>query len=427
MTPPKPLPRADRVPLWRHLRAFRADILSAQPARLYRAWMAEFRAPWLRSYLCNDPALVDLVLKGRPGDFPKSDRVREGLAPLLGRSVFVTNGADWQRQRRIIDRLAARAGGVVEVEAEASHAAADVIFRALFSIPIEDTVAAAVFAQFRAFQRSQPLLNLGAFLALPRWLPRLHRRGALASARAIRALVGGLVATRMAAIAAGSAPDDLATKIMTTPDPETGVCFGPDEMVDQVAIFFLAGHETSASALAWALYLLAADPAAQARAAAEARALGADPGFGDLGRIGFIRDCFREALRLYPPVPMMVRQTLRPEQFRGRDVAPGAQVVISPWHLHRHERLWAAPDDFDPDRWQGVAARASARRAYLPFSAGPRVCPGAGFAMIEGPLILAILLRDLEFAPEPGQAPVPVAHLTVRARDGIHLRVMARG
>ncbi|PKP74379.1 MAG: cytochrome P450, partial [Alphaproteobacteria bacterium HGW-Alphaproteobacteria-6] len=79
------------------------------------------------------------------------------------------------------------------------------------------------------------------------------------------------------------------------------------------------------------------------------------------------------------------------------------------------------------DRWQGVAARASARRAYLPFSAGPRVCPGAGFAMIEGPLILAILLRDLEFAPEPGQAPVPVAHLTVRARDGIHLRVMARG
>jgi len=450
MTPPKPLPRADRVPLWRHLRAFRADILSAQPARLYRAWMAEFRAPWLRSYLCNDPALIDLVLKGRPGDFPKSDRVREGLAPLLGRSVFVTNGADWQRQRRIIDpafeggrlrdsypamlaaaigardRLAARAGGVVEIEAEASHAAADVIFRALFSIPIEDAVAAAVFAQFRAFQRSQPLLNLGAFLPLPRWLPRLHRRGALASARAIRALVGRLVATRMAAIAAGTAPDDLATKIMTTPDPETGVCFGPAEMVDQVAIFFLAGHETSASALAWSLYLLAADPAAQARAAAEARALGADPGFGDLGRIGFIRDTFREALRLYPPVPMMVRQTLRPERFRGRDLAPGAQIVISPWHLHRHERLWQAPDDFDPDRWQGAAARASARRAYLPFSAGPRVCPGAGFAMIEGPLILAILLRDLEFAPEPGRTPVPVAHLTVRARDGIHLRVTTR-
>lgn len=450
MTPPKPAPRADRVSLWRYLRAFRADILSAQPARLYRAWMATFRTPFFRSYLCNDPALIDLVLKGRPDDFPKSDRVREGLAPLLGRSVFVTNGAEWRRQRRIIDpafeggrlrdtypamlaaargardRLAARAGGVVEIEAEASHAAADVIFRALFSIPIEDRVAAAVFEAFRRFQRSQPLLNLAAFVALPRWLPRLHRPGALASARAIRRLISQLVAARMAAIGEGNAPDDLATKIMTTPDPVTGACFSPAEMVDQVAIFFLAGHETSASALAWALYLMAAAPEVQTRAAAEARSLGDDPGFGDIARLALIRDIFREALRLYPPVPMMVRENRSPERFRDRDLAPGAQIVLSPWHLHRHERLWAAPDDFDPDRWRGAAARASARRAYLPFSAGARVCPGAGFAMIEGPLMLALLLRDLEFAPDPGRIPVPVAHLTVRARDGIHLRVTKR-
>lgn len=450
MTPPKPAPRADRVSLWRHFRAFRADILSAQPARLYRAWMAEFRTPFFRSYLCNDPALIDLVLKGRPDDFPKSDRVREGLAPLLGRSVFVTNGAEWQHQRRIIDpafeggrlrdtypamlaaargardRLAARAGGMVEIEAEASHAAADVIFRTLFSIPIEDSVAAAVFDQFRRFQRTQPLLNLAAFVALPRWLPRLHRPGARGPARAIRRLIGRLVAARMAAIGEGTAPDDLATKMMTTPDPATGACFSPAEMVDQVAIFFLAGHETSASALAWALYLMAAAPEVQARAAAEARSLGDDPGFGDIARLALIRDIFREALRLYPPVPMMVRENRCPERFRDRDLAPGAQIVISPWHLHRHERLWAAPDDFDPDRWQGAEGRASARRAYLPFSAGARVCPGAGFAMIEGPLMLALLLRDLEFAPLPGREPVPVAHLTVRARDGIHLRVTRR-
>jgi cytochrome P450 len=132
-----------------------------------------------------------------------------------------------------------------------------VIFRTLFSIPIEDAVAQAVFHEFRAYQRSAPILNLGAFLPLPRWMPRLHRGATKRSAKAIRGLIRGLTAARAQAIADGRAPMDLATKIMTTPDPVTGEAFGTAEMVDQVAIFFLAGHETSASALGWALYLLA--------------------------------------------------------------------------------------------------------------------------------------------------------------------------
>lgn len=445
--PPKPAARPDRVSLWRYLRLFRADILSAQPARLYRAWMAEFRTPFFRSYLCNDPALLRLVLQERPGDFPKSGRIREGLAPLLGRSVFVTNGAEWARQRRIIDpafeggrlretfpamlaaaeaaaaRLPQRA---VEIEAFASHAAADVIFRTLFSIPIEDTLAAEVFRAFRDHQRGQPILNLAAFLPLPSWVPRLHARRTRATARTIRGLIARLVAARAEAIAAGVAPEDLATKIMTTPDPETGRPFATAEMVDQVAIFFLAGHETSASALGWALYLLATSPGAQDRAAAEAAALPDRPAFADLAALRFTRDVFREALRLYPPVPMMVREAARPETFRARPLRRGSQIVLSPWHLHRHERLWDNPDAFDPGRWQTEAARASAREAYIPFSAGPRVCPGAGFAMAEGTLLLAMLLRRHRFAADPAHVPIPVAHLTVRARDGIRLRVEPR-
>jgi cytochrome P450 len=439
--PPKPEPRADRVSLWGYLRAFRRDILSAQPARLYRAWMAEFRTPFFRSYLCNDPALVRRVLDERPGDFPKSDRVTEGLRPLLGRSVFVTNGEEWLRQRRIIDpafeggrvreafpaiwaaseaAVARMAVGEVEVELAASHAAADVIFRTLFSIPIEDRVAQAVFHEFRAYQRSAPILNLGAFLPLPWWVPRLHRGATKRSARVIRELIGGLTADRAEAIAAGAAPADLATRIMTTPDPVTGERFGTAEMVDQVAIFFLAGHETSASALGWALYLLATHPEAQERVAAEAGAL--RPEFGVMGSLRFTRDVFREALRLYPPVPMMVREAAGAEEFRGRKVKRGAQVVISPWHLHRHERLWERPDAFDPDRWAGEVPQGG----YLPFSRGPRVCPGAGFAMLEGTLLLAHLVRAFRFEAIAGRVPVPVAHLTVRAKDGIWLRVTRR-
>lgn len=447
MTPPKPTPRPDRVSLWRYVKLFRLDILSAQPARLYRAWMAEFRTPFFRSYMINDPKLIDLVLSARPDDFPKSTRIGEGLKPLLGQSVFVTNGETWKRQRRIIDpafeggRLrdtfpamvaagqsaAARLPeGPVEIEEPMSHAAADVIFRTLFSIPIDHEVASAVFHEFRAYQRTQPILNLAAFIPLPRWFPRFHKRATLVSAARIRALIGDLTRTRAAEIAAGTAPDDLATKIMTTPDPLTGQVFDTEEMIDQVAIFFLAGHETSASALAWALYLLATHPDVQERLATEASSLPESPGFSDISKLKFTRDVFRETLRLYPPVPMMVRENTCPETFRDRPVKPGAQVVISPWHLHRHERIWAAPDEFDPDRWPREETKACQRDAYLPFSSGPRVCTGAGFAMIEGVLLLALLVRQWRFTAVPGKVPVPVAHLTVRARDGIHLLVSKR-
>lgn len=447
MIPPKPVPRPDTVSLWQHLKLFRQDILSSQPARLYRAWMAEFRTPFFRSYLCNDPALVNRILIERPDDFPKSDRIREGLKPLLGNSVFVTNGEVWKRQRRIIDpafeggRLrdtfpamwaagqasAARLHqGEVEVEEQMSHAAADVIFRTLFSIPIEHELASAVFHEFRAYQRSQPLLNLAAFLPLPSWVPRFHRRATMRSATLIRGLIARLCEARATEIAAGTAPDDLATKIMTTRDPLSGETFTTAEMIDQVAIFFLAGHETSASALAWSLYLLALYPEVQSKVAQEAACLDDTADFSALSRLKYTRDVFREVLRLYPPVPMMVRENRCPEEMRERKVAPGAQLVLSPWHLHRHQRIWPRPDEFDPGRWQTEENRACMRDAYMPFSAGPRVCTGAGFAMVEGPLLLAMLVGAWRFEPVAGRDPVPVAHLTVRARDGIWLNITKR-
>lgn len=449
MKPPKPATRPDKVSLWQYLRLFRQDILSAQPQRLYRAWMAEFRTPFFRSYLVNQPDLVATVLKKRPEDFPKSGRISEGLRPLLGQSVFLTNGDTWKRQRRIIDpafeggrlkqtfpamqksadacveRLRTRVGTVLEVEEITSHAAADVIFRTLFSVPIEHEIAAEVFRKFRSYQREQPLLNLAAFVPLPHWMPRFHSRRTRRAAAEIRELIGRLSRNRAAEIAAGTAPDDLATKIMTTPDPVTGRCFDTDEMIDQVAIFFLAGHETSASALAWTLYLMAVNPDWQDRVADEARAQGSIT-FASMSSLRTSRDVFRESLRLYPPVPMMVRETSCPERFRDRSLPKGAQIVLSPWHLHRHERLWDRPDEFDPGRWATENGRSCQREAFIPFSTGPRVCTGAGFAMVEGPLILSTLLRHFRFEPVHDRVPIPTAHLTVRSRDGIWLRLVER-
>jgi cytochrome P450 len=355
----------------------------------------------------------------------------------------------WKKQRRIIDpafeggrlrdtfpaiwdageaavaRLAPHATDKpFEVEAETSHAAADVIFRTLFSIPIENEIASEVFEKFKSYQRTQPILNLAAFVPGPSWMPKFFRKDTKSSAKAIRSLITQLTQDRLDQIKRGSVPDDLATKIMTTADPETGEKFDVEEMVDQVAIFFLAGHETSASALAWTLYLLAMYPEWQDKIAAEAAEM--TPYFSKLSTLKHTRDVFREALRLYPPVLMMVRETTKPEVFRGRQVKPGAQVVVSPWHLHRHLRLWDNPDGFDPARWGTPNGKTCQREAYLPFSAGPRVCTGAGFAMIEGVVLIAQLVRAYRFEVVEDRVPVPVAHLTVRSKDGIWLRFVPR-
>lgn len=445
MIPPKPAARTGKASVRRFIRDFRSDILSAQSARLYRAWMAEFRGPFIHSFTCNDPKLVDLILRRRPMDFPKSPRMAAGLTPLLGNSSFISNGETWRHQRRIIDpafergrlrqsfaamlaasdtgaaRLLALADGQdIDIEPQTSHLAADVIFRTLFSIPIQDRIAAQVFAAFRDHQDSQPMVNAGGLLALPRWL-HFHSRRTKRSAARIRDLIGQLVAARQERISSGDAPPDLATKIMTTPDPETGEIFTRAEMIDEVATFFLAGHETAASALAWALFLLAEHPEWQDRILAE----GTARDFADMRNLNAARAVFREALRLYPPVAMTVRECAHAETLRDRPAPKGAQLVISPFHLHRHERLWDNPDGFDPDRWDSENGKACQRKAFIPFSSGPRVCPGAGFAMIEGPLLLSAIIAACRIAPGDSR-PVPVMRLTLRGKDGIRLRLTPR-
>ncbi len=442
MIPPKPASRPDRVSLWRYWRMFRRDLLSAQPERLYSAWMAEFRTPFFRSFMVNQPDLVHRVLSGSISEFPKSTRVTTGLAPLLGKSVFVSNGALWARQRRIIDpafeggklkaafpamqdaatAAALRLGeGRVDIEAMASRATADIIFRTLFSIPIEDRIAKETYQAFRTFQRAQPVATLSALVP---WLPALHLPRTRRAAKDLRHLIEVLVRNRAREIEAGNAPQDLATRLMTTPDPETGRVFGKDEMVDQVAIFFLAGHETSASLIGWALWCLAAAPDWQRKVSDEAAVFQNDPGFSGLSRLRHTRNVIRETLRLYPPVPMMVREATSGHEFRERQVPKGAQIVLSPWHLHRHTRIWTDPDSFDPGRWEHDVDSGATRHAFIPFSAGPRVCPGAGFAMTEACILLTAFLARFRF--ETDEVPVPVAHLTVRTRDGMVLRVYKR-
>ena len=452
--PPVPPERPPGLSFLRTWMRARRNIFSALPGKLYRALLTEVKTPWYTSYMPNQPDLVRRVLVEEQDNFPKSDVVRRTIGDLLGQSVFVTNGEKWKRQRRIIDpsfeggrlretfepmllaardmetRLSAQADNKpVEIEFETSHAAADVIFRTLFSQPISTEAATEVFEAFRSYQLSAPMLSPADLMRIPDWFPRLgpNRRRKRRAARRIRALLKDFVEQRRLEIDAGTAPDDLATGIMTTSDPVTGDVFDEAEMADQMAIFFLAGHETSASALAWALWCVANRPDVQERLYREAAPVFAgSPTLSDLRLLPFTKDVFRETLRLYPPVPMMIREATCPVKMRDKDIAAGSPVIVSPWHLGRHERIWERPHVFDPDRWGTDETRKCAREAWIPFSTGPRVCTGAGFAMQEGVLLLGLLMARFRFTPDDERVPEPMAHLTVRSRNGIWLKIEPR-
>ena len=442
-----PPERPPGLPFWRIWLRARHNLFAALPRKLYRAWLTEVRTPLYTAYMANQPALVRRVLVEQAERFPKSGIVRQALGDLLGDGVFVSNGEVWKRQRRIIDpcfeggrlretfrpmlaaaeALATRLerlcdGHPHEIEFEASHAAADVIFRTMFSQPITTEMAGRVFHAFRAYQLAAPMVSPAALMRLPSWIPKFgrsrFRKGR--AARDIRRLLIGLIKRRRFEIDAGCAPQDLATAIMTTRDPVTGNGFDETEMADQLAIFFLAGHETSASALAWALYLIASNPDVQDRLHAEsAPVFRVQPDLQAVRGLEFTRNVFRETLRLYPPVPMMVREAGCPVAMRDKKIATGSQVILSPWHLGRHERIWERPHDFDPDRWRTDPCRRASREAYIPFSSGPRVCIGAGFAMQEGVLFLGLLTSRFRFTTIGDRVPEPMAQLTVRSRNGI--------
>lgn len=448
--PAYPRPARNRPALlWSFLRA-RRSWLHTLLERSYSMHMGELHLPGLDLYMINQPELVRQVLVEQPDSFPKSPLLAEAMRPLLGESIFTTNGAQWRRQRAMmdpafanarmdiafprmleaVDALHARlaqlpARAECDVEAEMTRVTADIIFRTIFSRPLDDADGSAVFEAFARYQELAPRLMLPALYGL-RWFAwpwqRLQFRRA---ARRIREVLAGMIAPRHAAWQRGEAPaqPDILQAFLEARDPQTGAGFGLEELVDQVAMLFLAGHETSASALTWALHLLANSPEIQRRMQEEvARVIGARaPAPSDMKRLELTWNVFRETLRLFPPVGFMAREAAAACPMRDKQVPAGAAVMISPWLIHRHRRIWSEPDAFDPDRHADNASREQLRTGYLPFGMGQRVCLGANFALQEAALILAGIVARYTLAPVPGHVPEPVGRLTIRSANGVRL------
>ena len=412
---------------------------------------------WL--FTVRAPDLIREVLVKRAADFPKSALMDDMLRALTGYSIFISNGEDWRRHRRLmepafegarirdvfpmmldavdacVERLESAAGiperpaPPVAIDVELTHYAADVIFRTIFSEPMDLDGARRFFKAFNIFQEiayAHGMLKLGK--TPTQLLPSAWR--AKRAARVIREILAAPLRRRLEAIRAGrpTPQKDILATLITTVDPETGTRFDDKELLDQIAMLFLAGHETSATALAWSLYLMASCPHVQERAHAEAVEVYGEgrPKFADMKRLSFTRDVFREALRLYPPVAFLTRDAAQPETLLNRDVAPGSVVIVSPWLMHRHVKHWDEPDAFDPDRFETPNGREGLKCAYMPFSMGPRVCAGASFALQEATVLLSELVRRYRFLPVPGHVPEPVARLTLRSANGIPLIVERR-
>lgn len=393
-----------------------------------------------------DPELLRAIMVDHADALIRWQRGPEVFAELMGQSVLVTEGATWQRQRRMLMQAftprrvagyaalmteAAVAGldrvadGDVAMDALFSHLTMDVISRTLFSTPIgADTGAAAEAVQVLS---ETALAEMFWPVTLPDWLPLPGKAAKRRAQRLMHGLLGGHVNARRTS---GGSQPDLLGMLMALRDEATGEALSPQEVYDQCMVSFQAGHETSATALLWWSWLLAAHPEAQARARAEVDALlaGRAPTADDAGALPFLSATLKEAMRLYPPVAgLLTRRLTRDITVGGVRLPARTLVRVTPWLLHRDPRWW--PDEplgFKPERFLPGAPQEIPRGAYIPFGLGPRVCLGQHFAVLEMTLIAALVLQRFELAPVGTEAPKPRMAVTLRPDGGLRLRLTRR-
>jgi cytochrome P450 len=241
--------------------------------------------------------------------------------------------------------------------------------------------------------------------------------------------VGELIDTRRDLLARGEpAPNDILTLLLQAADPDTGRGLTDVEVRANIVTFIGAGHETTANALSWSLFLLSQAHAARERIEAEVdAAIGEGPLSPEmLPRLVFSRAVVEEALRLYPPVPYMSRAALAQDRIGNLKIPKGSIVTIAPYVLHRHRRLWDEPDAFLPERFLPERREAIDRFAYLPFGAGPRVCIGAAFALQEAVVVLASVVRAARFDLVEGHEVMPIHRVTLRPGGGLPMRLSLR-
>jgi cytochrome P450 len=425
--------------------AARRNVLEIIPAIAYRQPIVTGEA-LKRWHMLADPAGYKRVMLDNLANYPKSEIMRRMLRPAIGDSLFNADGPEWKWQRQAVApvfthrnvtalapamgataaRVAARlpSRGRAELVSEMLTATFDVICDVALSGREHFDAHAFGDAITRYFQTAGRT-SLLDFLGVPEWFPRPGELIAGAAVRTMHGMVGEAIEARRREIAGKNAKgpaDDLLDHMLAAEDPESGRRMSPTDLVNNMQFFIVAGHETTALAISWALYLLANSPEEQKRAREEARVQlqGRVAEAADLPAMPFINQVLEESMRLYPPVGLLARHVVAEDELCGRVVHANDILFLPIWALHRHEAWWERPDTFDPERFRPGIIRD--RYQYLPFGAGPRVCVGANFAMMQANIILSTLIQNFRFA-QSRPLPEPVMTMTVRPQPGIFLEV----
>ncbi|MDA7948375.1 MAG: cytochrome P450 [Hyphomicrobiaceae bacterium] len=428
------------------LRAVRRNALTVLPSISFTQPIVSGTTGLGRWHMVQGPEGLRHIFLDNVDNYPKSEVMIRMLRSAVGESLFTSEGARWRWQRRAIapvfasrnvhalapmmtqtaERATARlaaADGPVEIVREMLSATFDVICEVALSgrehFDAEE-YGAAIIKYFVTVGRA----SLMDFLDLPHWIPRPGEIRGRSAVRTMHRMVAQAIEARRQ-----SNPgqlDDLLDHMLKAEDPETGRKMSPTDLLHNMQFFIVAGHETTALALAWSLFLLSHDQEAQAHAHEEARtvlgerAASAD----DLPRAPYIEQTLQEAMRLYPPVGLLARNVLAPNELYGREIRTRDTVFLNIFALHRHEMYWNAPNAFDPENFAPDRVAERDRFQYLPFGAGPRICVGANFAMMQAQIILMTLLARFRFTPA-GPLPKPVMHMTIRPDPGVTLDLVA--
>lgn len=417
--------------------------------RSYKMQTGYVKMPNFDLYVINDTKEVKRMMVDEVREFPKSAFLHELLSPLLGESIFTTNGEVWKKQRELLrpsfemtrinkvfnlmseavadmmDRFSKYPNhAVIEVDEAMTFITADVIFRTIMSSKLDEGKGKKILNAFVTFQEQSVHTAMRRMFRFPKWLSYvLGDRKRTKAGDVIRQVLSDIIKPRYD-MADNAEFEDILGSLLLVVDADTNKRFSFEEILDQVAMLFLAGHETTASSLTWTLYLLSLYSKEQEKAYEEITQVlqGGAIEISHLRQFKYLTNIFKESLRLYPPVGFFAREAKKDTQVRDKLIKKGSGVVIAPWLIHRHEEFWTNPHGFNPSRFEGEYKK----DAYLPFGVGERICIGQGFAMQEAILILANILKTYKLELEEGFVPDVVGRLTVRSANGMRIKFSKR-
>ena len=397
-------------------------------------------------FMVSTAELAAEVLSSGEDRFTKHETADDYmLTPLLGEGLLTSHGEEWRRQREITQpmfqrhRIEAFGPQIVEsaralarrwselpgdqpiqIDLDLTALALEIVALAIVGGDLSGVgqgFGLAVDAVNAAMSHGNPDDTPDDPVVLAHYADFGRAKGL------IERIVTLLIDARKMLGRPADGPTDLLTVLLETVDPITGAPLSDEELRAQVMTMVMAGHETTAKALTWSLYLLSQHPeiAAQVRDELSTVLDGRDATIADLPRLAVTRSVIQEAMRLYPPIWVISRRVVHDDSLAGYDVPAGSLVCVSPWVLHHSPRYWNEPERFDPARFRTESGPAPF--TYIPFGGGPRVCIGRGFALIEAQLVLATLCQHLEFELWPGHDVTPQALVTLRPEHGMAMRV----